>query len=860
MDKGGFAYALETNVKQFNGEFFKSRAAMPLDREEIGELRQAASQNWREVDPSIFGTLLEQALVPSERRRLGAHYTPRAYVERLVVATVIEPLREDWVRVLSTAERLKAEGRLEGGSQTIAAFHEKLCDTKILDPACGTGNFLYVSLELLKRLEGEVLEALANIGGQEALAGLAGYTIDPHQFLGIEINPRAAAIAELVLWIGHLQWHIRTKGSLPSEPILRAFQNIRGNEDAILCADLALSLADGGRPRLRVGPDGTPHEVYVYRNVRRPAWPAAEFIVGNPPFVAGQHLREEFGDQYAEALWHLNPHIPGGADLVMYWWDYAAELLSRKSTILRRFGLVTTSSITQEFSGRVVAQRLRGREAISLVTAIPNHPWTKATKGAAAVRIAMTVAERGQGDGVLLETITEENLDTDEPRITFRETVGRINSNLTIGADLTLARRLRENEGICHDGVKLHGRGFVVRPGERELLGLRRRVGAEEVIRPYLNGRDLNQRSRGFYVIDLFGLKETEVRTRFPEIYQHLLSTVKPQRNRNNRKVYRDLWWVFGEPRAEMRPALSGLRRFIATVDTATHRIFQFLPSGIVCDDKIVIIASDDAYHLGVLSSRVHSVWALGQRTRLGQGNDPVYVKVRCFSPFPFPDATEACKSIIRDLAEEIDAHRKRVQRDHPDLTLTGIYNVLEKIRNGTSERTLDTDDHRIYQNGLVLLLLEIHGRLDGAVAAAYGWPTDLTDEQILERLLSLNAVRAREERTGTVRWLRPEYQVPRYASSAERTQFELAGAAPGQEGPAAVSKPTYPRDEVAQTAAVMAILGNAVGPMGPEEIAATFRQGRRAAASVSAVLSSLSRLGHVSTIGGGAFVLRHFG
>jgi type I restriction-modification system DNA methylase subunit len=227
----------------------------PLRREEIGELRQAASYDWRDVEPAIFGTLLEQALNPEERRKLGAHYTPRAYVERLVVATIIEPLRDDWDQVLSTAERQKTEGRGRDAVNTVRAFHDKLCETRVLDLACGTRNFLYVSLELLKRLEVEVLEALVDLGGQEALLGLTGHTVDPHQFLGMEINPRAAAIAELVLWIGHLQWHVRTKGGMPSEPILRAFKNIVV-KDAVLAPD--------------------------HNNPRRPEWPSAEFIVGNP--------------------------------------------------------------------------------------------------------------------------------------------------------------------------------------------------------------------------------------------------------------------------------------------------------------------------------------------------------------------------------------------------------------------------------------------------------------------------------------------------------------------------------------------------------------------------------------------------
>lgn len=394
MNTGGYAHALRKKVARFNGEFFLRRSVLPLGREEIGELRQAAAHDWRDVDPAIFGTLLEQALDPNERRRLGAHFTPRAYVERLVVATVIEPLREDWGRVLSTAERQKSEGRLRDAIATVRAFHDRLCATRVLDPACGTGNFLYVSLELLKRLEGEALEALADLGGQEALSGLEGHTVDPHQFLGMEINPRAAAIAELVLWIGHLQWHVRTKGGMPSEPILRAFKNIVV-KDAVLEADKVLKRDERGKPVTRPGPDGELVEVYEYKNPRRPEWPSAEFIVGNPPFIGGKDLRARLGDEKAEALWAAHPHMNESADFVMYWWDRSAELLTPKGTVLRRFGLVTTNSISQVFQRRVMERHLRATKPISLIMAIPDHPWTKATADAAAVRIAMTVGETG---------------------------------------------------------------------------------------------------------------------------------------------------------------------------------------------------------------------------------------------------------------------------------------------------------------------------------------------------------------------------------------------------------------------------------------------------------------------------------
>ena len=313
MDRGDFACAIEEKVRRFNGEFFKTRTVLPLGREEIGELRRAAGYDWRDVDPSIFGTLLEQALDLGERRRLGAHYTPRAYVERLVVATVIEPLRADWDQALSTAERQKSEGRIKDAVATVAAFHDALCRTRVLDPACGTGNFLYVSLELLKRLEGEVLEALADLGGQEALHGLEGHSVDPHQFLGLEINPRAAVIAELVLWIGYLQWHLRTQSGFPSEPILRAFHNIVV-KDAVLEATVTLVRDKSGRPVTRRGPDGSEVEVYRYDDPRQPEWPEAEFIVGNPPFIGGKRMRDVLGDTYVEALWKAHPSVNESAD------------------------------------------------------------------------------------------------------------------------------------------------------------------------------------------------------------------------------------------------------------------------------------------------------------------------------------------------------------------------------------------------------------------------------------------------------------------------------------------------------------------------------------------------------------------
>jgi hypothetical protein len=703
MNSGGFAYALEADVKRFNGAFFRNATALELEREEIGELLEAAKANWRSVEPAIFGTLLEQALDAKERRRLGAHYTPRAYVERLVVATLIEPLREDWRNVLGAAQRLQDADKRQEAIAVVRAFHDTLTKTRVLDPACGTGNFLYVAMELMKRLEGEVLEALANLGGAETLA-LDRTGVDPHQFLGIEVNPRAAAIAELVLWIGYLQWHFRTRSEPPAEPILRAFRNIE-------CRDAVLTWDGAPVPAVAGGRE-------TYPNARRPDWPQAEFIIGNPPFIGGKDIRSRFGDGYTETLWRVNKPVNNSADFVMYWWDRAAELLTRKGSVLRRFGFVTTNSITQVFQRRVIERHLTTKEPISLLMAIPDHPWTKATRDAAAVRIAMTVAAPGKHDGVLREVVSEAGLDTDEPEIVFAEREGRINADLTVGVDVSATKPLKANEGLCSPGVKLHGDGFIITPPEAEHLGLGRHDGLERHIREYRNGRDLTAHSRGAMVIDLFGLEAEELRQRYPELYQHLLQAVKPERDKNNRAAYRQNWWIFGEPRRELRLALAGLDRYIATVETTKHRVFQFLDAPILPDNMLIAIALDDPFHLGALSSRPHVVWALAAGGWLGIGNDPRYSKSCCFDPFPFPDPVpDALKDRIRAAAEELDATRKRVLEAHSDLTLTRLYNVLEKLKSGAA---LDVGEEDVRERGLVLILKELHESIDRLVGGLW--------------------------------------------------------------------------------------------------------------------------------------------
>jgi SAM-dependent methyltransferase len=843
MDTGGYSITLRAVMPRFNGKLFEAARVFALGREEIGELLAAAEHDWSNVEPSIFGTMLEQALDPRERARLGAHYTPRAYVERLVVETVIAPLRDDWRHVLGAAQQASDAGDRRKALALIERFHKGLCGTRVLDPACGTGNFLHVAQELMKKLEGEVLDAGAELGRSERLGGIGDHHVGPHQFLGMDVNRRAVAIADLVLWIGHLQWHFRTRGYAPREPILARL-------DQIQCRDAVL------------GWDGWPLPPAEGRETlpapRRPPWPEAEFIVGNPPFIGGKDIRSRLGGGYAQALRAAHPQVNESADYVMYWWDRAAEIATAPGSRLRRFGLVTTNSIAQTFQRRVVERHLAGKRPLSLLLAIPDHPWTKIGRDAAAVRIAMTVAAAGRHDGRLRQVVRESRLDTDQPEIVLGKRRGRINADLTIGTDATAARPLRANAGLCSPGVKLHGAGFLVTAAEAQALGLGRRPGLGAHIRPYSNGRDLTARPRGLLAIDLFGLSACEVRERFPEIYQHVKLRVKEEkdglgrpvgRDANNRQAYRELWWLFGEPRKDLRPALSGLQRYIATVETAKHRIFQFLDSAVLPDNMLVAVALSDAFHLGVLSSRLHEVWALQQGGTLE--DRPRYSKSRCFDPFPFPEASEAQKEAIRAPAEALDALRKQVLAEHPQLSLTQLYNVRRQVLAGAD---LTAEAAEVRDRGLVLILNEHHQALDQAVCAAYGLPAAAEDEAILARLVTLNRERMREEERGLTRWLRPDYQRPRFGREAAGEQV---AAAELLVMPPAESKPSFPTQPVERVAAVLAMLAASTQPLDAGLIAQRFRQGLKIRPAVHGILVSLARVGEVSPMDGGASFAR---
>lgn len=845
MDTGDvFAWQ---RLLRFNGHFFANAEVPPLETADLRVLHEAAAADWRYVEPTIFGTLLTRALDPQERHRLGAEYTPREYVERVVRQTVDVPLRERWAPVQAHAAELAASKRKKDRDAALGElreFHKWLRGLRFLDPACGSGNFLYVTLHMVKRLELEVLRAIEEITGNPEL-GIE--EVGPGQFHGIEIKPWAREIAELTLWIGYHQfWLEHHKGVNPPEPVLQDTGTLE-QRDAVLAWDQIVEVPERSRldptPRIvhpvtgKLVPDPAARlPYYEYRGARQAEWPQADFIVGNPPYLGVRRQRDAFGDGYVDALRSAYPAFLETADYVMYWWHRAAHAVVSKHTI--RAGLITTNSITQSLNRPVIEAAFR--EGGQIAWLVADHPWVEES-GGAAVRVAMTVIDRETTGATLVMVDAAAN-------VVSERHAAKLNPDLTADADVATASTtpLSANRGLSSRGFTLVGRGFVLDPEEAERL--RQTDAHRQIIKPYLNGRDLTDRPRGVWVID-FGLSSEAEAREVPVLFNLVHDRVKPQRDANNRKAYRDYWWRYGEPRPEFRRAVSALPFFMATPYVSKHHFFVAVDSKIAPDEKIVTIALADPFYLGVLASSEHRFWALLAGTRLGIGNDPTYNNSLCFDPFPFPDPPRELREEIGRVAERLDQHRKDAIARDERVTMTGMYNVVEKLRSGDRLTDKERVIHEVAACGV---LKDIHDELDRLVARAYGWEWPMDREEVLERLVALHDERVDEEKRGIIRWLRPEYQVPRFGGAAAATREEPAlelPAEPAAAAPAEQARP-WPGGAIEQIGAVKAQL--AALPATPPEVAAAF-----AGASVPLVtrhLDTLAMVGEVRVLGDGRY------
>ena len=582
-------------VAWFNGGLFDDDTALSLDREEIETALKAAALDWSEIDPSILGTLFERGLDPDKRSQLGAHYTDRDKIMRIVEPVIVRPLLAEWETVkagiAAMVERADAAGsqaartRLRRqADQALRTFLERLRKFTVLDPACGSGNFLYLALHALKDIEHRVqLEA-------ETLGLARGFpAVSPANVKGIEINAYAAELARVSVWIGEIQWMRLNGFGTSTNPILDPL-------DTIECRDAIL--APGGS---------------------EPIWPDADVVIGNPPFLGYSPQRETLGDEYSSAMRSLYQGIvPAFADLVCYWFHKAGKLVA--SGGVSRVGLVATNSI-RGGKNRVVLDQIVAESMI--YDAWADEPWIV---DGAAVRVSMVCfAAKDAGLPARLDSAP----------------VPRINADLTATVDLTAAKRLVGNRSAAFVGGMKKG-AFDV-PGDlaREWLRLPANPNGRpnaEVLKPWMNGMDVTRRSSGKWIVD-FGHCMTEAEVAFYEApFVYVRERVKPVRDGNNREDLRRYWWRHDRSGQTMFAKIAALPRYMATPRVAKHRLFVWLDSRICPDGQLVVIARDDDTAFGILHSRFHEAWSLRLGTWLGKGNDPRYTPTTTFETFPFPD------------------------------------------------------------------------------------------------------------------------------------------------------------------------------------------------------------------------------
>jgi hypothetical protein len=668
------------NIPHFNGGLFKDSEALEIPGDQVDALRRADALDWSEVEPSIFGTLFERILDPAKRRQLGKHYTSREDIETIVRPVIMWPLERDWAAL---QEEVKPHLRwdTETGERhqrdrdaliaKLQAFLDHLGALRILDPACGSGNFLYVSMDLLKTLERQVTAFGATWGVP------VQPRVHPKQLYGIELNEYAHELASIVVWIGYLQWKRRNGLPLDDEdPILQPLDNIH-LMDAIL----------------QRTPAGTPFE---------PDWPEVDFVVGNPPFLGGNRIRGELGDDYVDALFQIyKDRVRPFADLCCYWHEKARSLVAAKRT--RRVGLLATQGI-RGGANRETLERINRTGRIFFAES--DRKWM--LEGAT-VRVSMVGFDIGDETRIVLDGLQVEG----------------INADLTSQTNLPAARPLRENVGVCFMGASPKGPFDLTASAASAMLSKPRNVNGRlnsDVVRRVVSGVDIVQHARGLWTVD-FGSMALDEAAKYEAPFEYLVRVVKPVRQQNRRKSYADKWWQYAEARPGMRQALAGLSRFIATPEVSKHRVFVWVATDVLCNQQTLVYARDDDYFFGVLHSRAHEVWALAQGTQLE--SRPRYTPTTCFETFPFPEPTEVQRTAIGEAAAELD-HLRNGWLTPPGLTEAEL-----------KKRTLTN----LY-NDRPTWLDFAHKKLDAAVFAAYGWPPALTDQEILARLLALNLSR----------------------------------------------------------------------------------------------------------------------
>lgn len=710
------------HVEWFNGGLFDSNEALPLDPQDTKLILQAARLDWSDIDPSIFGTLFERGLDPDKRSQLGAHYTDRDKIMMLVEPVIIRPLQAEWEGIKAQiAQQMESFQKGRAASSRSRAYNaaqalhnsflERLKQVRVLDPACGSGNFLYLSILALKDLEHKV-----NLDAEALGLGRQFPAVGPDCVKGIEINPYAAELARITVWIGEIQWMRRNGFDVARKPILRPL-------DTIECRDAILDQ------------DGT-----------EASWPDAEFIIGNPPFLGGSKILRLLGEEYVTQLRRIyGNRLSATADLVTYWFEKARGYVEAQK--YRRVGFVATKSIRDQ-QQRKVLERIR--DTATIFAAWRDQPWI--IEGAA-VRVCLVCF--GMKEAVHQE---ETRLEGQPVEVIYPDLTG---GNVEKGLDFSGVHSLTDNKGIAFQGSQKIGAFEISGDLARQWLQLPFNPNGRpnaDVLKPSWIAIDLVRRQRDEWIID-FGLSMDESEAALYEVpFAHIVKHVQPERIRNNRPTRSRYWWRHGDPQPKMRRAIHGIERYIATPETSKHRIFAWLHQNILPDKKLIVIARNDDTMFGLLHSRFHEFWALKMGSWHGVGNDPRYTPSTTFETFPFPEGLTpnipAAEYATDPRAQKITVAAKRLDELRNNwLNPSDLVIHVPEVVEGYPDRILPKDEAaaqilkkrtltNLY-NERPAWLDKAHRDLDNAVAEAYGWESDLPDDEILARLLSLNLARA---------------------------------------------------------------------------------------------------------------------
>ena len=817
MAKGG-KYGNKT-IRHFNGHLFEDSTVFELTADELRALADASDADWQFIEPSIMGTLFQRALDESQRAQLGAHYTQESDIKTVVEPVLMAPLRREWV--VLKAGLLPSQKRGKGTAEErarIEAFLTKLRSVIVLDPACGSGNFLYVALQLLLGLEKEALTLATQLGFRFVPQ------VSVQQLRAIEINPYAFELAQVSVQIGFLQWRRDNGFDNDRSPVLADLAGFQ-NKDALLNdqfrvkpknlkeaqAEEHAAIVPPGASQVEIGGMSDQSELAetaktaTKRGAERVkvyyerAWPECTVIVGNPPFIGNKRMRGELdrmnGEGYTKSLWAIyGNRLPATSDFCCYWFEKARELIADGKC--QRAGLLATTG-SKQIGSRAAFERIQASGKIFF--AISDRDWFDA---GTAIRICMV----GFGRADVADTPT---LDGKE--------IATINPDLSSGLDTTGKQYLRASAKLCFMGTTKVGDFDIPHARAVEMLAGVNPHGLpnSDVLRPFRNGSDLVQSDSHRWIVDFGVGTRMEAAALYEAPFKHVVECVKPERLKNNDKWRRNHWWLLGRTLPDFREATASLPRYIGTARVAKHRLFVWQDSPVLPDSKVIAIAFADDFRFGVLHSRTHEVWTTATQALHG-GERPTYNPTECFETFPFPFADDLIsteddpahivakfraahyhtdqsnvlredpppttpdehRAAIAAAAKELNALRAR-WLNPPEWTQThtltfpgtaagpwaryvdsqtvdpqtGIgtvrYPRLEPRDAGCAaklkERTL-TNLYNQRAKGEVTWLALAHDRLDAAVAAAYGWPADLGDDQILEKLLSLNLARAAAE------------------------------------------------------------------------------------------------------------------